>query len=201
MDVQPKCIISRVKKFFSPLGVITTRSQFGGYSVCAGKVMFGLILDGELHLRGTRQSEHVFIAQRMNRLVYTKRGIPVLLNYYAVDQSLWTEGEKLLSLARHALGEAEHHLRIKSACPRLKDLPNIGQAIERLLWKAGIQDVESLRQCGAKSTYLKLRGVKRDVGVKVLFALEGALSGRHSAALSQRQRNELLAWFERLTCL
>ncbi|WP_413734435.1 TfoX/Sxy family DNA transformation protein [Sodalis sp. RH21] len=193
-------IISQVKTIFSPLGVITTRSQFGGYSVAANKIMFGLILDDELYLRGTRQSEPVFLAQAMSKLIYTKRGIPVSLNYYHVDERLWAAGETLLALARHSLDEARHHISVKAACPRLKDLPNIGQAIERLLWKAGIQDVAALRNHGAKSSYLKLRAIKQDLSIKVLFALEGALSGRHLAALSQGQRSELLAWFERLSC-
>ncbi len=200
MEVISDCIISRVKNTFATLGTITTRSQFGGYSVAADKVMFGLILDGELYLRATRQCEHIFLAQQMSQLVYTKRGIPVLLNYYLVDRRIWATGEVLMLLSNLALAEAKRHLRIKAATQRLKDLPNIGQAIERLLWKAGIQDVEALRHYGAKSSYLKLRAIKEDLGVKVLLALEGALSGRHLAALSQGQRSELLAWFKHLPC-
>lgn len=200
MNVIPGCIMSRVKKEFATLGIITTRSQFGGYSVAADKVMFGLILDGELYLRGTRQSEHIFLAQQMNQLLYTKRGIPVLLNYFLVDQRLWAADEVLMSLSTLALDEAKRNLRLKAASQRLKDLPNIGQAIERLLWKAGIQDVDALRHYGAKSSYLKLRAIKKNLDVKVLFALEGALSGRHLAALPQGQRSELLAWFKRLSC-
>ncbi|MEA9390683.1 TfoX/Sxy family DNA transformation protein [Acerihabitans sp. TG2] len=196
----PDCIISRVRTAFASLGTITTRSQFGGYSVAADKVMFGLILDGELYLRGTRQSEHIFLAQQMSQLLYTKRGIPVLLNYYLVNQRLWAADEVLMSLSLLALEEAKRHLHIKAASQRLKDLPNIGQAIERLLWKAGIQDIEALRHYGAKSSYLKLRAIKENLDVKVLLALEGALAGRHLAALPQGQRSELLAWFKRLSC-
>ncbi|TKI07525.1 TfoX/Sxy family DNA transformation protein [Martelella alba] len=200
MEVSYKQRISQAAFFFTPLGEITTRSQFGGYSIAADKVMFGLILDGELYLRGTRQSEHIFVAEGMRRLIYTKRGVPVSLNYYHVDERLWARGNTLLALARHALDESRHDRRTRASCPRLKDLPNIGQGIERLLWKAGIQDIEALRYYGAKSSYLKLREIKENLGVKVLFALEGALSGRHLAALPPLQRSELLEWYERLSC-
>jgi len=200
MEAAYKSRISQAVPFFAPLGVISTRSQFGGYSICADKVMFGLILDGELYLRGTRQSEHVYLAEGMQKLIYTKRGVPVSLNYYFVDESLWSKGDQLMALAAHALDESKHGRRERVASPRLKDLPNIGQGIERLLWKAGIQDIESLRYYGAKSSYLKLREIKQNLSVKVLFALEGALSGHHSAALPQLQRSELLEWFERQSC-
>jgi DNA transformation protein len=192
--------ISQAVSFFSPLGTVTTRSQFGGYSIAADKVMFGLILDGELYLRGTRQSEHLYMAEGMQKLIYTKRGVPVSLNYYLVNDRLWAKGETLLALAGQALDESREDRRLRADNLRLKDLPNIGQGIERLLWKAGIQDVESLRNYGAKSTYLKLRAIKKNLSVKVLFALEGALSGRHSAAIPPVQRSELLEWFERLSC-
>ncbi|WP_413742618.1 TfoX/Sxy family DNA transformation protein [Sodalis sp. RH15] len=200
METAYKQRISQAVPFFAPLGVITTRSQFGGYSICADKVMFGLILDGELYLRGTRQSEHVYLAEGMQKLIYTKRGVPVSLNYYHVNEELWLKGDRLLVLAAQSLDESKHDRREKTSSPRLKDLPNIGQGIERLLWKAGIQDIESLRCYGAKSSYLKLRAIKQNLSVKVLFALEGALSGHHSAALPPMQRSELLEWFERQSC-
>lgn len=199
MEALPNRRILQAKNFFFSLGDVSTRSQFGGYSIAADKIMFGLILDGELYLRGTRLSEHIYLAQGMRRLIYTKRGLPVSLNYYHVDERLWGEKPTLLGLARHAIDEARHETRIKAASLRLKDLPNIGQGIERLLWKAGIQDIDALRNYGAKSSYLKLRKIKQNLSVKVLFALEGALSGRHYAALPQGQRSELLAWFERLS--
>lgn len=200
MDKLHNCRITQAKICFSPLGDISTRSQFGGYSIASDKIMFGLILDGELYLRGTRQSEHIYLRQGMNRLIYTKRGLPVTLNYYHVDERLWGDARTLLELARHAVDEARQETCDKAARPRLKDLPNIGQGIERLLWKAGIQDIDALRYYGAKSSYLKLRKIKQNLSVTVLLALEGALSGRHYAALPQGQRSELLDWFKRLSC-
>ncbi|XBS71104.1 TfoX/Sxy family DNA transformation protein [Acerihabitans sp. KWT182] len=200
MQAAYKRRILQAVPFFAPLGIISTRSQFGGYSICADKVMFGLILDGELYLRGTRHSEHIYLAEGMRKLIYTKRGVPVSLNYYHVDEGLWGRGERLLSLAVHALEESKHDRCERTASPRLKDLPNIGQGIERLLWKAGIQDIESFRYYGAKSSYLKLREIKQNLSVKVLFALEGALCGQHSAALPPVQRSELLEWYERQSC-
>ncbi|TCV98181.1 TfoX/Sxy family DNA transformation protein [Biostraticola tofi] len=200
MQASVKPQIMQAISLFSPLGTITTRSQFGGYSLAADQLMFGLILEGELSLRATRRSEQHFMSRGMERLIYTKRGIPVSLNYFRVSDNLWRQHDVLLCLAGHALEEARRDRQSRLDNQRLKDLPNIGQGIERLLWKAGIQDVETLRACGAKSCYLKLKKIKQQLNITVLFALEGALAGRHAAALPPGQRAALMEWYQHHAC-
>ncbi|CAJ0994874.1 TfoX/Sxy family DNA transformation protein [Sodalis praecaptivus] len=197
MDANYKLRIQQAKTLFSPLGEITTRSQFGGYSVAAEGVMFALILEGECWLRGIRGNEDRYSELGMRKLIYTKRDIPVTLNYYHLPEALWDAPATLIVLGRQTLEEARRERQVRADHPRLKDLPNIGQGIERLLWKAGIQNVDALRNHGAKASYLKLRNIKRDLSVKVLLALEGALSGRHLAALPPCLRNELMEWLRR----
>ncbi|WP_243466202.1 TfoX/Sxy family DNA transformation protein [Sodalis glossinidius] len=60
--------------------------------------------------------------------------------------------------------------------------------------------MDALRNHGAKDSYLKLRNIKRDLSVKVLFALEGALAGRHLATLPACLRNELMEWHRCHAC-
>ncbi|WP_406705667.1 TfoX/Sxy family DNA transformation protein [Sodalis sp.] len=197
MDANYKLRIQQAKTLFSPLGEITTRSQFGGYSVAAEGVMFALILEGECWLRGILGNEDRYSELGMRKLIYTKRGIPVTLNYYHLPEALWDAPATLIVLGRQTLEEARRERQVRADHPRLKDLLNIGQGIERLLWKAGIQNVDALRNHGAKASYLKLRNIKRDLNVKVLLALEGALAGRHLAALPPCLRNELMEWHRR----
>lgn len=200
MDANYKLRIKQTRTLFSQLGEIKTRSQFGGYSVVADGVMFALILEGECWLHGIRGNEYRYRELGMRKLIYTKRGIPVSLNYYHVSETLWDAPAALITLGRQALEEACRERQVRASHQRLKDLPNIGQGIERLLWKAGIQNVDALRNHGAKDSYLKLRNIKQDLSVKVLFALEGALAGRHLATLPQCLRNELMEWHRRHAC-
>nr|WP_113866653.1 TfoX/Sxy family DNA transformation protein [Brenneria salicis]NMN91203.1 regulator of competence-specific genes [Brenneria salicis ATCC 15712 = DSM 30166]RBP62265.1 regulator of competence-specific genes [Brenneria salicis ATCC 15712 = DSM 30166]RLM30518.1 competence-specific regulator [Brenneria salicis ATCC 15712 = DSM 30166] len=189
--------ILQSKRYFASLGDITSRSQFGGYSIAANKIIFGVVLAGELYLRASEKDIALFHERNMPHLVYTKRGIPIPLNYYLVDESLWKNHLQLLQFARMSLAGAQYDKAAKNSSGRLKDLPNLNHDLERLLWKAGIRNVDELQQCGAKTSYLKLRAVSANLSVNILLALAGTICGTHQAALPNRIRNELLEWYER----
>lgn len=191
---------TRVKNYFSSLGNIRLRSQFGGYSLLADNVMFAVMLEGELYLRATGNLEEYFKTCGMQNMVYTKRGIPVKLNYYWVNQLLWQDTENLLRLARMSLQDSQEEENNKRHKPlRLKDFPNIDLNLERLLLQAGIMDIETLRLKGAKSCYLRMREMRGSVGLKVLLSLAGAIAGCHYIVLPAIQRQELTEWFSSIS--
>ncbi|QTF08850.1 TfoX/Sxy family DNA transformation protein [Brenneria izadpanahii] len=188
--------ILQSKLCFASLGDITSRSQFGGYSIAANKIIFGLVSGGELYLRASKKDEPHFRSRNMPNLIYTKRGVPVPLNYYLVDASLWGNHTQLLRLASMSLSGAQQDKTAKNMCVRLKDLPNLNHDLERLLWKVGIKNIDELQQHGAKGCYLKLRTISANLSVNILLALAGAICGMHQAALPHGIRNELLEWYE-----
>ncbi|UPT55200.1 TfoX/Sxy family DNA transformation protein [Dickeya zeae] len=189
--------ILQAKTVFSSLGTIFSRSQFGGYSIAADGVIFALVSGGELYLRAARHNEAFFLEEQAPKLIYTKRGLPVPLNYYLVAESLWQDEPALLELARLSLQGARQDKAARKRCIRLKDLPNINHDLERLLWKVGIRNIDELHRLGAKTSYLKLRTISQNLSVNVLLALAGAICGVHQAALPQGIRSELLEWFEK----
>lgn len=189
--------IAQVKDQFSALGKIATRSQFGGYGILADGIMFALITEGELYLRATASLEPAFRERGMVNMTYSKRGIPMVMRYYWVDEALWLARQELYTLAWQALREARKEVEMKkNSKGRLKDLPNIDASMERLLWQVGIQNSYVLRLLGAQCTYLKLRQQQKNLGMKALLALAGAMSGHHHAALPSSRRDELIEWFE-----
>ncbi|MDX5627329.1 MULTISPECIES: TfoX/Sxy family DNA transformation protein [unclassified Brenneria] len=188
--------ILQSKHCFASLGDITSRSQFGGYSIAANKIVFALVSGGELYLRASKKDERHFHDRNMPHLIYTKRGMPVPLNYYLVDESLWENHGQLLHFAAMSLSGAQQDKAAKSKAGRLKDLPNLNHDLERLLWKVGIKNVDELQQYGAKKSYLKLRAISANLSVNILLALAGAICGMHQAALPNGMRNELLEWYE-----
>lgn len=104
----------------------------------------------------------------------------------------------LLQLSSFALNAARKERSQRDRRNRLKDLPNLTFQLEVLLFEAGITDEETLRELGARASWLKMRAKNKALSIKVLFALEGAIAGLHEAALPAGIRRELTEWFNAL---
>ncbi|PHM70198.1 TfoX/Sxy family DNA transformation protein [Xenorhabdus kozodoii] len=179
----------------SSLGRLKKKSQFGGIGLLINDVLFAISSDGELYLRGNSHAEILFKARGMEKFIYSKRGIPVTLRYYRVNEALWQDQKQLFEYVNLAYQYTMKEMIDRQKMPlRLKDLPNLGIALERQLWKVGISKVEELRVLGAKATYLKLRQHRKKTNISLLLALAGAIEGCHVAVLPEKLRNELMRW-------
>lgn len=190
--------IYKSQEYLSPLGEIHLRALFGGYTLAVDDAVFAMVSDGELYLRACEESATYCVKHPSSFLTLVKRGRPVLLNYYRVDEGLWQDRQKLLQLSTYALDAARKERSLRYQRNRLKDLPNLTFQIEVLLYEAGITNEETLRELGAKTSWLKIRSKNRALSIKVLFALEGAIEGMHEAALPANIRRELTEWFNTL---
>ncbi|MEI9480721.1 TfoX/Sxy family DNA transformation protein [Enterobacter cancerogenus] len=190
--------IYKSQEYLSPLGEIHHRALFGGYTLAVDDAVFAMVSDGELYLRACEESATYCVKHPSSFLTLVKRGRPVLLNYYRVDEGLWQDRQKLLQLSFYALDAARKERSLRYQRNRLKDLPNLTFQIEVLLYEAGITNEETLRELGAKTSWLKIRSKNRALSIKVLFALEGAIEGMHEAALPANIRRELTEWFNTL---
>jgi DNA transformation protein len=63
------------------------------------------------------------------------------------------------------------------------DLYNLGPSCAKMLRKIGIETKADLEKAGAALAYRALKDVQPDVTAHLLYALEGALTGRHWAKL------------------
>lgn len=191
--------IYKSQEYLSPLGEIHHRALFGGYTLAVDDAVFAMVSDGELYLRACEESATYCVKHPSSFLTLVKRGRPVLLNYYRVDEGLWQDRQKLLQLSSYALDAARKERSLRYQRNRLKDLPNLTFQIEVLLYEAGITNEETLRELGAKTSWLKIRSKNRALSIKVLFALQGAIEGMHEAALPANIRRELTEWFNTLS--
>lgn len=187
--------IVQAKHYLEVLGKVETRTQFGGYSLAIEKVVFAIVVEGELYLRVCKQIESYCCEKPMLRLIFNKRGRPIELNYYHVDGTLWSQPDTLVKLSYSALKYAQHQLQKKFDNQRVKDLPNMGVRLEIMLSQVGICNVQSLRMEGARNCWLKLKAHHKNLGINTLFALEGAISGRHQEVLPNVVKQELRDWF------
>lgn len=190
-----KPILKDSMRLFEQLGQIKSRSMFGGFGIFADDTMFALVVKDKLHLRADEKLTEQFKAQGLEPYVYKKRGFPVVTKYYAVEQDIENNSQQILSVARLALEASnnEKNKQAKTKPNRLKDLPNLRLATERMLKKAGIESVESLEQHGAADAYRAIQLThSSEVSVELLWALEGAIKGTHWSVIPQERRQELL---------
>lgn len=188
-------LVDQILQRFSSLGQLTSRSMFGGYGICYNKTMFALVSDGKFYLRADKTLEQQFMTANMAQFIYRNRGVPVPLSYYLVDETYEWKDTRFLQLLKVALAAAlkdkAQKARLKGE--RLKDLPNLGLSIEKLLSRVGIIDKQMLVQSGALKAYLQIKTICQHANIELLFCLAGAIEGCHVAVLAENVRKELLA--------
>lgn len=187
--------IEQSKHYLSSLGSIDVRTQFGGYSLSVDKLVFAVVAEGELYLRACEQWQVYIDDHQLLPLTFYKCGLPVNLNYYQVDATLWCNPAELQRFSFFALESARRQSVLKKQNMRLKDLPNMGVRMERLLRQVGICSIQMLHQQGAKNCWLKLKAANQHLGLNILYALQGAISGHHQAVLPAEVKEELREWF------
>lgn len=191
--------IYKSQEYLASLGTIHYRSLFGGYSLTVGDTVFAMVANGELYLRACEQSAQYCVQNSPVWLTFIKRGRPLVLNYYQVNDALWQNQQQLVSLSRYSLDAAVKEKQSRFTQHRLRELPNMTFHLETLLNEVGIKDEGTMRSLGAQMCWLKLRQNNPALTVKVLYALEGAVGGIHEATLPATRRQELVEWVSSLT--
>ncbi len=190
-----KPILKDSMRLFEQLGHIKSRSMFGGFGIFADDTMFALVVNDKLHVRADAALAKQFRSQGLEPYVYKKRGFPVVTKYFALCDDWAADANKTLKIANVALKAANQEKQCQSQAKpnRLKDLPNLRLATERMLKKAGIDSVENLEQVGAVHAFKAIQTThSSDVNIELLWALEGAIKGTHWSVIPQSRRQELL---------
>ena len=198
MNSSQQCIAQYQKKVLH-LGAIAAKTQFGGYSLSLGDVVFALVKQGALYLRGSEAMSQYLVNHPLTPFVFCKRGSTISLNYFTVDDVLWHDEINLLKLSREAWRDAQNCRSYKQAHRRLKDLPNLGIRFETLLREVGIHTEEQLRQTGVKQSWTLMHERNKHLGPLTLFYLQGAIMGLHHAVIPHPIRDELMVWHKEFT--
>ncbi|MDE1513707.1 MAG: TfoX/Sxy family DNA transformation protein [Vibrio sp.] len=191
-----KPVLKDSMRLFEQLGRVKSRSMFGGFGIFVDDTMFALVVNDTLHIRADEASIEKFKQQGYAPYVYKKRGFPVVTKYYALPDNCWSDPASILTEAHTALGvaKAERKMQAQTKPDRLKDLPNLRLATERMLKKAGIETVASLQSNGSVAAYKAIqRTHTAEVSLELLWALEGAIEGKHWSVIPQQRRDELLS--------
>ncbi|MBD1582458.1 TfoX/Sxy family protein [Pseudoalteromonas sp. S16_S37] len=79
---------------------------------------------------------------------------------------------------------------------KLADLPGLGPKSEQMLIDAGIDSFETLKEIGSVRAYLRVKSCRGSVSLNLLYALEGALQGRHWLDIASSQKAVLIMALE-----
>lgn len=186
--------IYQSQEYLAPLGVVRSRSLFGGYSLSVNNTVFAMVSEGELYLRACEDTAVYQRKVKTPLLTLKKRGGPLQLNYFRVNEALWQNPKMLLRLSKYSLKDAQREKKGRLVSQRLKDLPNLSFHMELLMAEAGIRNVADLQRLGAKDAWAKIRRLRENLSVGFILSLEGALTGVHAAAIPLCRRDELISW-------
>jgi len=84
----------------------------------------------------------------------------------------------------------------KTARQAMPVLTSLGPKSQEMLRKAGIKSDAQLRKLGSVRAYVKTKAVSPKGSLNLLWALEGALSGRDAKAVAESERASLLMALE-----
>ena len=203
------------------LGDVQARPMFGGFGVYLQGLMFALLLDDVVYIKVDEVSVGRFQARGLVPFQYEARGKVSSLKYYQAPDEAYDDRDAMVEWARLGF-EAALRQRNKAASrktrqrPRsqtaftlsvvdaskavtsadLQDLPNLGPKSRDMLVKAGIDTADELRRVGAVVAYVRTKAVWPQASLNLLWALEGALSGRPWQQVAETDRASLLMALE-----
>lgn len=198
--------------------------MFGGHGLYRDGVMFALLLAGGLYLKVDGQSRHHFAGRNLRPFAFVARGRTVELSYHAAppealeeapEMAVWCQRawEASLRAREQARGRGPRSgRRDKGVCKAraasahgrvvppqrasLMELPNLGPRSVDALAAVRITSLFRLRHLGAVRAFLRVRARQPNVSLNLLWALEGALTGRRWQEVARTDRASLLMALE-----
>jgi DNA transformation protein and related proteins len=206
-------------------GGVNSRAMFGGHGLYRDGVMFALLANGQLYLKVDEQTRANFTSRNLQPFSFTAKGRTVQLSYHeAPAQALedaaemadwcalaWQAALRAQSKAKaKAAGKSARRFGKAEALPGqaascdsalgasapLETLPNLGPRSAASLAAAGITSLAGLQALGAVRAFVRARALNPGVSLNLLWALEGALTGRHWQEVAEADRASLLMALE-----
>lgn len=184
--------IQYVKKF----GDFQKRSMFGGTGLFKEDAMFALLSNERVFIRGGDKLDNELSQLGCEKYRHVKKQTTATVNYYDVTALFVSGDSRMDRLVDESIeySVSEREFKRSSANRRLRDLPNMQLTLERMVKKAGIEDVETFVQLGASEVFSKVKETYgSDVDVKLLWKFAGAIEGIHWKLIQEPRKRQLLA--------
>jgi DNA transformation protein len=178
---------------------VQAKPMFGGFGIYWQGLMFALIADERLYFKADDQSQGRFEALGLGPFTYEFKGKVGHLRYYEGPAEVYDEPEHMAQWARLGFECAVRQQKAKSPKSTKKAvsaLKNLGPKSQEMLAKAGIKTEAQLRKLGAVRAYARTKAVCPKASLNLLWALEGALTGKDWKAVAESERASLLMALE-----
>ncbi|MCY1033980.1 TfoX/Sxy family protein [Corallococcus sp. BB11-1] len=118
-------LVEYTLELLEPLGPVQARSMFGGWGLYFGGRMFGIIIQGQLHLKVDDVTRADFEAEGCRPFVYESRGKAQPMSYWTPPADAEDNSRMLLPWARRAVDAANRAAMKKAAAkkPTAKKAP------------------------------------------------------------------------------
>ena len=103
---EEKEFTSRVVNLMQSIGPVSAKFMFGGYGIFLEGLMFGLIADSVLYLKGDKETENEFRAKGLEKFTYIKKGKEFKMSYYQAPEEVLEDEEVMHSWAAKAYNAA-----------------------------------------------------------------------------------------------
>ena len=99
--------LAHFEELFAPLHGVTFRKMFGGVGIFKDGIMFALVSEGTLYLKGDERTSIEFAAEGSGRWTYPgMRGKATAMPYWRLPDRLLDDPDEFAEWARKAFGVA-----------------------------------------------------------------------------------------------
>ncbi|MBY7860580.1 TfoX/Sxy family DNA transformation protein [Vibrio fluvialis] len=176
-------------------GAYQKRSMFGGVGLFQQDAMYALLTEYYIFIRGGEDLDEVLTNLCCDKYRHVKKQTTATVNYYDITQLFEQNYSELDSIIERSIKYSieQRSFQKSQANRRLRDLPNMQLTLERMVKKAGINDVETFMRLGAPDVFNKVRRIYgNDLDVKLLWKFAGAIEGIHWKLLQEPRKRQLL---------
>ena len=183
-------------QYVTKFGDFQKRSMFGGTGLFKDEAMFALLSADRIFIRGGDKLDEQLIELNCEKYRHVKKQTTATVNYYDITELFSEKHDRLEELVEQSIqfSVSQRQYKRSSANRRLRDLPNMQLTLERMVKKAGIEDVDSFLEMGAPAVFSRVKeAYGSDVDVKLLWKFAGAIEGIHWKLIQEPRKRQLLA--------
>ena len=175
-------------------GSYQKRSMFGGIGLFKNEAMYALLIGDAVFIRGGGELDDKLKVLGCEKYRHVKKQTTATVNYYditSLHESRHPDLDSLIQMSINcSISERKNQRSVESR--RLRDLPNMQLTLERMVKKAGIEDVATFMELGAERVFKMVQKTYgKDVDVRLLWRFAGAVDGVHWKLLQEPRKQEL----------
>ncbi|MEZ8103942.1 MULTISPECIES: TfoX/Sxy family DNA transformation protein [Vibrio] len=185
--------------YVEQFGTSQKRSMFGGIGLFMDEAMYALISNDSIFIRGGHELDEKLKVLGCEKYRHVKKQTTATVNYYDITHLFTADHRELHSIVEESINYSvrQRNYQKSSASRRLRDLPNMQLTLERMVKKAGVDDVSTFMELGASDVFRKVKkAYGNDVDIKLLWKFAGAIDGIHWKLIQEPRKRQLLEFCE-----